>query len=107
MFGPLIRDVKYAFRSLWKRPGFASVAILTVALGISINTAVFSAVYAILVNPLPYPQSDRLIRVWPSMPSRGVDRASMSLVNYQDLRSKNTSLDALGAYYTLDFSLAD
>jgi putative ABC transport system permease protein len=107
MFGMLMRDVKFAFRSLRKRPGFASVAILTVGLGISINTAVFSAVYAILVNPLPYPQSDRLVRVWPSMPSRGVDRASTSLVNYQDLRSKNTSLDALGAYYSLDFSLTD
>lgn len=98
MFGTLMRDVKFAFRSLGKRPGFASIAILTIALGISINTAVFSAVYAILVNPLPYPHSDRLVRVWPSMPSRGVDRASTSLVDYTDLSRKNTSLEALGAY---------
>lgn len=106
MFGMLMRDVKFAVRSLTKRPSFAAIAILTVALGISINTAVFSAVYAILINPLPYPDSDRLVRIWPNMPSRGVERASTSLVDYRDLGTKNTVLTALGAYYILDFSLS-
>src|SRR5437867_3075869 len=95
----ILRDFRLAFRSLAKNPGFAAVTIITVALGISINTAVFSAVNGVLLSELPYPHSERLVRVWPSMLSRGVPRASMSLVDYRDLRSKNRSLDELGAYY--------
>ena len=59
----MITDLKYAFRSLGKRPGFTAVAILTLALGIGASTAIFSVLDAVLLRPLPYPDQERLVEV--------------------------------------------
>jgi putative ABC transport system permease protein len=67
----LIEDVRYAFRSFRKAPGFTLVAILTIALGIGATTAIFTVVHALLLRPLPYPAADRLVMVWQDQSARG------------------------------------
>ena len=70
-----IHDLRCGARSLVKRPGFSTVVILTLALGIGANTAVFSVVDAVLLSPLPYPDPERLVRVWGAYPSEAKTRA--------------------------------
>ena len=66
-----LQDLRYAVRSLLRAPGFAAVAILTLALGIGANTAVFTIVNALVLRPLPYPAADRLVMLWQDLRARG------------------------------------
>src|SRR5437868_11778412 len=72
-----LRDVRYALRSIGRNPGFAAAAIVTLALGIGANTAIFSVVYAVLLKPLPYSQPDRIYSVEVVIPERRSQFASL------------------------------
>jgi len=91
------QDVRYGWRKLWARPGFAVVAILTLALGIGAVTAIFSAVHAVLLRPLPYADAERLVQIWEVSPE-GDDHNVVSSGNYLDWRERATSFEDLGAY---------
>ena len=91
----LVQDLRYALRSLRSSPGFTLVAILTLALGIGANTAIFSFVDAMLLKPLPYQNADRILRVLEKPPNGG--RNGISTLNYLDWQKENTVLQYLAA----------
>ncbi len=86
-----MHDLRYALRSLAKAPGFAAVAILTLALCIGANSAIFSVVNAILLKPYPWPDSDRLVYAYNTYPKLGLANAGVSIPDYLDRRSGITS----------------
>jgi putative ABC transport system permease protein len=103
MFGDLLRDMRYAIRILAKNPGFTAVAVLTLALGIGANTAIFSVVHAVLLRPLPYPEPDRLVIL--AEKDREGDRMGASYPNYIDWRERAQSFEDMAAYVTQSFNL--
>ncbi len=90
-------DLRLAARSLGRNRGFAAVAILSLALGIGANSAIFAVIDAVLLRPLPYPQSDRLVRVWEGKPSANYSRNVVNGWNYLDWRDRNHSFEQLAA----------
>ena len=103
MTGALLQDLRYGAR-LWRRaPGFALIAIATLALGIGANTALFSIVNAVLLRPLPYPDPARLVTVHESKPN--FDRGSISWPNFLDWQTRNRSFDRLAVSRENSFDL--
>jgi predicted permease len=94
----LRQDLRFAFRQLWKRPVFSVIALTMLALGIGANTAIFSVVYTVLLKPLPFPDSDRIVRIWESRLEQGWERSSVAPANYWDFREQNRTFEDLGAY---------
>ncbi len=84
-----LRDTRYAFRMLRKNPGFTAVAVLTLALGIGANTAIFSVVYAVLLKPLPYANSEQLFNVFEVKPQEGITGTGWSYANFEELREQS------------------
>ena len=83
----LRQDLRFALRLLWKDRAFALTAILTLALCIGANTAIFAVVRSVLLRPLPYPESERLVFSYESFPGAGVERAGTSVPNYLERRT--------------------
>jgi putative ABC transport system permease protein len=96
--GTLFQDIKVAVRMMVKNPGFSIVVILTLALGIGANTAIFSVVNAVLLRPLAYKDSGALVNVWGKLDNQGIPRLWFSEPEYWDLRDRNQSFSELGAY---------
>ncbi len=99
----LLQDLRYAARMLLKHPGFTLVALLTLALGIGANTAIFSFVHAVLLRPLPYPQPDRLLFITETRPALG--DMSLSYPNFVDWRAGQHAFEDLAGYRRDDFNL--
>src|SRR6266436_6876863 len=91
------RDCRFALRMLQRSPGFAAVAVLTLALGIGANTAIFSVVDAILLRPLPYPEPDRLVRIWESSLKFDSPRNVVNPLNFLDWRDHSQSFETMAA----------
>ena len=103
----LLQDLRYGLRTLLKNPVFALIAIVTLALGIGANTAIFSVVNGVLLKPLPYREPDQLIRVFER--SERQPRFPMAQGNFQDYRDQNTTLSGLALYtrHDMEFSQGD
>jgi predicted permease len=95
----LLADVRVAWRGLRRAPGFAAAVILTLALGVGANTAIFTMVNAVLLQPLPYRQPDRLAFIWADHAQAGYPRAPLAGPELADLRERATRLEALGAIW--------
>src|SRR5215212_4103876 len=98
----LLQDLRYGIRTLLKNPGFAVVAVLTLAVGIGANTAIFSVVNSVLLRPLPYAAPDRLVNVWTSTGREAHDNHSAG--DFVDIRDENQSLSAIAGYRTAFFT---
>ncbi len=94
----LVQDVRYAVRSLSRVPGFTAVAVLTLALGIGANSAIFSVVNGVLLKRLDFPNPDRLVYITSQFPTLGFDQFPMDAAEYAELRERNQSFEEIGAY---------
>jgi putative ABC transport system permease protein len=94
----LLNDIRYAIRNLLKHPAFTIIATITLALGIGANSAIFSSVYSLLLNPLPFPKIDRVVAIWDKEPSHGYTHNEVAMANYLDWRAQSHSFDQLALY---------
>ena len=102
IFEELRQDLRYALRSMRTAPGFTLAALLTLALGIGANTAIFSVVRGVLLEPLPFRDADRVVRIWHSTPSGGILRGSVSEPDFLDWRAQTTMAESMGGYFFAD-----
>src|SRR5687767_6161665 len=103
MMRPLWQDLRYGIRMLRKSPGFTLAAVLTLALGIGANTAIFSVVNAVLLRPLPYPQPDQIVRVFET--SRTMMESPASPPNFLDWREQNHVFERVAAFQGMVLNL--
>jgi putative ABC transport system permease protein len=106
MIGSLAHDVRAAARALLRSPGFLAVALATMAAGIGASTAIFSAVNAVLLRPLPYPQPERLVAVHSRVLRGGTSNDTVSYPDLRDWRAESRTLSALAAYYATGVVIA-
>jgi putative ABC transport system permease protein len=97
MVDTLFKDIRYSLRTMLKRPGFMMLAVVTLALGIGANTAIFSVLYAVLLRPLPYPNAERIVRI---DETEGKGGMGVSPPNFVDIQQQNHSLESIAAYST-------
>jgi putative ABC transport system permease protein len=92
-----LKDLRFGARTLIKNPGFSVIAILVIALGVGANTAIFSIVNAALLQPLPFPDPDRLVVFWELMPNTN-ERMSISFPSFLDWRSQAQGFEEIAGY---------
>src|ERR1051325_10451416 len=100
--GTIFKDIRYAIRSLGKHPAFTAVAVITLALGIGANTAIFSVVNAVLINPLPYREPDGLMQLWETNPLKNWTQVTVAPADLFDWQKQNQSFSEFAAYFGSD-----
>src|SRR6266702_2343901 len=106
MLDRLSQDLRYASRQLRSNPGFTVVTILVLALGIGANAAVFSVINAVLLRPLPFPDSGQLVQIWESNPSHGEIQETVSPWNFVDWQKQSTILAQMAVHEYESLTLA-
>jgi predicted permease len=103
----LARDVRFGARIFRRSPGFTAVAVATLALGLGANTAIFALLYHVVLQPLPYPEADRLVKVYLTVDSdrRGPRDVGFSYPKFQDLRRSNTTLNSMAVFAQRTFTV--
>jgi predicted permease len=96
----LVQDIRYSIRMLIKKPGFAAIAIIALALGIGANTAIFSVVNAVLLRPLPFNEPDRIVQVWPNKYNTSASKAE-----FVEIKRESLSFEDIAAYSRWSFTL--
>src|SRR5579864_9680589 len=99
----LLQDIRYGIRTLAKTPGFTAIAILTLALGIGANSALFSVINGVLLSPLPFPEPDQLVTLHENKPN--FEGGSVSYPNFLDWQKENHTFSGLAVGRTYAFSL--
>jgi predicted permease len=102
----LVQDLRYGLRTLGRSPGFTLVAAATLALGIGVNSAIFSIVDAVLLRPLPFPESDRLVLVWATNTADGSREDVASYPDFEEWQAQAASFSGLAAFTTRDATLS-
>jgi putative ABC transport system permease protein len=103
--GFMMSDLLYALRGLRKKPLFTAAAVLTLALGIGANSAIFTVVHAVLLRPLPYPAPDQLMMLWTYNPRQGYNKDVSAYPNFDDWRRQSASFEGMSAYFGANFTL--
>ena len=106
-FDAVWQDVRYGARTLMRSPGFTAVAAITLALGVGANTAIFAVFNTVVLRPLPFADTSRLVRIWESNPAKGWTTFSTSQPNFVDFRARASSFEYLAAAANVGFTLAD
>lgn len=101
----LLQDSRYSLRMLRKYPGFALTVMVTLGLGIGANATIFSVINAVLFDPLPYKEPDRLIRLWESNPGGGLTEVAVSVPNFQDWQKEQSVFEQLAGAENATFNL--
>ncbi len=99
----ILQDIRFGIRGMFRAPSFALIVILTLGVGIGANTAIFSAVYAVLLRPLPFPQSERLVWMGENVPQ--ADGVAVTWLNFQHWKTENHSFEAMAGFRTGDYTL--
>ena len=105
MIADFIQDLRFGARMLAKQPGFTLIAVLTLALGIGANTAIFSVVNAVLLRPLPFADDAQLVTIWGKLPVAGIKWLFTSPAEFADYRERTQAFAQVGAYGGSDFTL--
>src|SRR4026207_737162 len=101
----ILADIRYGLRILLKQPGFTLVAVVTLALGIGANTAIFSLVNSILLRPLPFREPDRVVRLIQASPKLGLDTWGVSQADFAAYREQNRSFETVALYNSTAINL--
>src|ERR1044072_9045335 len=103
--GRIFQDLRFAIRTLLKRPGFCAIAVLTLALGIGANTAIFSVINAVVLKPLPYSHSERIAQLWEDDKRQAPTPGTISPHNFNDWRNQSKMFEHLAAYRFVSLTL--
>ncbi|HWE85454.1 MAG TPA: ABC transporter permease [Terracidiphilus sp.] len=102
-FETILQDIRYGIRGIFRAPAFALIVILTLAVGVGANTAIFSAVYTVLLKPLPFPSGQRLVWLGESAPK--AEGISVTWINFQHWQNENHSFETMAGFQTADLTL--